>query len=139
MQSYSVTITCSRMASLDPHSLLTPKGFKLYNKIYIKYILQNFEATFLGMHFSLVMTFFLELWLSVCFWSNMFLWVFTSMIEISNFQNWTNHPVKSSSFYSKSKSVEVYYEIVFNFRTLSPKNFWGYNILSHLALVQSIF
>ena len=31
MQSYSVTITCSRMVSWshDPHGLLTPKGFKL--------------------------------------------------------------------------------------------------------------
>ena len=36
MKSYSATITCSRMASLDPHSFLTPKGFKFYNKTHIK-------------------------------------------------------------------------------------------------------
>ena len=47
MQSYSVFITCSRMASLDPHSLLTPNGFQFYNEIYTKCYF-----TLLQTHFS---------------------------------------------------------------------------------------
>ena len=47
MQSYSATITCFRMpSSLDPHSLLTPKGFKFYNKIYIKCYFAKFQTDF---------------------------------------------------------------------------------------------
>ena len=36
MQSYSATIACSIVASLTANSLLTPKGYKSYNKIHIK-------------------------------------------------------------------------------------------------------
>ena len=36
MQSYSVTITGSIVASLNPNGLLTAKGYKCFNKIHIK-------------------------------------------------------------------------------------------------------
>ena len=59
MQSYSATITCSRMALLDHHSFLTPKGLKFYNKIYIKcYFAKlqthfSIDALFVGCHIFL--------------------------------------------------------------------------------------
>ena len=46
MQSYSATITCSRMTSLVHHGFLTPKGFKFHSKICIKsYFGINVEFT----------------------------------------------------------------------------------------------
>ena len=36
MQSYSDNTPSSIVASLVPHDLLTPKGYKFYNKIHIK-------------------------------------------------------------------------------------------------------
>ena len=44
MQSYSGTITCSRIASLAPHGLLTLKGFKSCNKIHIKFYFARLET-----------------------------------------------------------------------------------------------
>ena len=46
MQSYSATITCYRMALLDHHSFLTPKGLKFYNKIYIKCYFAKLQTHF---------------------------------------------------------------------------------------------
>ena len=46
MQSYSATITFSIVVSLSPTSLLTPKGYKLYNKIHIKCYFVKLETHF---------------------------------------------------------------------------------------------
>ena len=37
MQFYSATLSCSIMTSLAPNNLSTPKGYKFYNKIHIKW------------------------------------------------------------------------------------------------------
>ena len=46
MQSYSVTITCSIVASLTPNGLLTLKRYKLYNKIQIKFYFVKLQTRF---------------------------------------------------------------------------------------------
>ena len=43
MQSYSATITCSRVASLTPKRLLTPKRYKFHNKIHVSAIWTRFS------------------------------------------------------------------------------------------------
>ena len=46
MQSYSATITYSIVASLTHNGLLTPKGYKFYNKIHKKYYFVKLRTHF---------------------------------------------------------------------------------------------
>ena len=44
--SYSITITCSIVASSTPKSLLTPKRYKFYRKIHTKYYFVKLQNHF---------------------------------------------------------------------------------------------
>ena len=85
MQSYSATISCSRIISWVPHGVLTPKGFNVYNKIHIKFYFARLETHFsqnvLLQHCSSL------LWLTVCLILNMFDYVLTSINDIPYFQD----------------------------------------------------
>ena len=72
MQSYSAIIICSIVASLAPNDLLTPNGYKFYDKILVKYYFVKIQTHFFRIYFSLVVTFFLKLWLTVCTLLNVF-------------------------------------------------------------------
>ena len=65
MQSYSVTITCTIMASLVPYTLATPNMYTFHNKIYVKFCFVKLQT-----HFSQDLLF--KLLLSVRIFLDMF-------------------------------------------------------------------
>ena len=69
----------------------------------------NFKSTFLRMYFSLVLTFYLKLWLSDCMLLNMFQHLpMTFLILKEGLATFVPQP----SFYSNSKTVEGCHEIL---------------------------
>ena len=70
MKIYSATITCFIVTTLAPHGLLTPKCYTFYNKTHIKHYFVKLQTQFFKIYLSLVVTFFLKLWLSQHFIKN---------------------------------------------------------------------